>query len=65
MSICERHPQVLFRRLSAAYLFEIWNDMAEIGLFLHRAGALLDRLVREPSEMVRKTSVQMMVAEWR
>lgn len=39
--------------------------MAEIGLFPHQDGALLDRLVREPSEMVRKTSVQTMVAEWR
>ena len=44
---------------------EIWNDVAEFGLFLHRGGALLDRLERHLPKMVRKTRVQMMVAKWR
>lgn len=44
---------------------EIWNDVAEFGLFLHRGGASSDRLERHLPKMVRKTRVQMMVAKWR
>jgi len=39
--------------------------MTEIGLFLNRGGALLSQVVRQLSEMGRKTSVQLMVAKWR
>ena len=57
-SLDRRLSQVLFRLLSAAYLLRSGRKETPIGVLLHQAGALFSQVVRQLSELVRKTSVQ-------